>query len=93
MLHNRPFSENQRGLYMWFKNLNLYRLAGSFELSAEALHQQLEQKAFRPCGSMDMATLGWVAPLGHLGEQLAVHGLRPPVMHPESAVLIHLTAA
>ena len=55
---------------MWVKNLNLYRLAGSFELSAEALHQQLEQKAFRPCGSMDMANLGWVAPLGHLGEQL-----------------------
>jgi recombination associated protein RdgC len=55
---------------MWFKNLNLYRLAGSFELSAEALHEQLEPRAFRPCGSMDMASLGWVAPLGHLGEQL-----------------------
>ena len=26
------------------------------------------------------------------GRQLAAHGIRPPVMHPESAVLIHLTA-
>jgi len=26
------------------------------------------------------------------GRQLAVHGIRPPVLHPESAVLIHLTA-
>ena len=26
------------------------------------------------------------------GRQLAVHGIRPPVLHPESAVLIHLRA-
>jgi alpha-galactosidase len=26
------------------------------------------------------------------GRQLAAHGIRPPVMHPESAVLVHLTA-
>jgi alpha-galactosidase len=26
------------------------------------------------------------------GRQLASHGIRPPVMHPESAVLVHLTA-
>lgn len=55
---------------MWFKNLNLYRLTAGFDLNAEALHAQLEPKGFRPCGSMDMASLGWVPPLGHLGDQL-----------------------
>jgi len=55
---------------MWFKNLCVYRLADSFDLSAEALHEHLGQKAFRRCGSLEMASIGWVPPLGHEGQML-----------------------
>ncbi len=41
---------------------------------------------------MAMSQPAWLADGTELtGRQLAVHGIRPPVMHPESAVLIHLT--
>jgi len=55
---------------MWFKNLQLYRLTQPFEASAEALHEQLEARQCRPCGSLELATLGWTQPLGKDGSQL-----------------------
>jgi len=55
---------------MWFKNLCVYRLADGFDLSAEALHEQMEPKAFRRCGSMEMASIGWTPPLGQEGRLL-----------------------
>lgn len=55
---------------MWFKNLCVYRLTDSFDLSAEALHEQLGRKAFRRCGSLEMASIGWVPPLGQDGQML-----------------------
>ena len=64
---------------MWFKNLCIYRLTGSFELSAESLHERLEEKAFRRCGSLEMATSGWVPPLGHDGHTLT-HGANGCIM-------------
>ena len=54
---------------MWFKNLQLYRFSKPFELDASTLGEQLEEKAFLPCGSQDMTRSGWVAPLGRHGSE------------------------
>ena len=54
---------------MWFKNLQLYRFTKPFELDASTLGEQLEEKAFLPCGSQDMTRSGWVAPLGRHGSE------------------------
>jgi recombination associated protein RdgC len=54
---------------MWFKNLQLYRFTKPFELDASTLGQQLEEKAFVPCGSQDMTRSGWVPPLGRHGSE------------------------
>lgn len=55
---------------MWFKNLLIYRFSKPFTLSAEELAALLEDKAFQPCGSQDLATLGWVAPINQEGSPL-----------------------
>lgn len=55
---------------MWFKNLRLFRLPQPFTLSPEALHEQLIEKAFRPCSSLEPFSYGWAPPLGHDSEQL-----------------------
>ncbi|MCG8429164.1 MAG: recombination-associated protein RdgC [Chromatiales bacterium] len=55
---------------MWFRNLQIYLLTKPFELTPEALHEQLQEKAARACGSLEMATIGWQSPLGRAGSQL-----------------------
>lgn len=55
---------------MFFKNLRLYRLTKPFELSAEELDEKLSPGAFRPCGSLELSSYGWVPPLGRHGIQL-----------------------
>ncbi len=55
---------------MWFKNLQLYRLTQPFDLSSEALHEALQERASRECGSLEMSVLGWHFPLGRHGSQL-----------------------
>lgn len=52
---------------MWFKNLQVYRLTKPFELSADALDAKLTENVFEPCGSQDLSSYGWVAPLGEKG--------------------------
>ena len=47
---------------MYFKNLHPYRLSTEWPITAEALHEQLAAKPFRPCGSQDFESRGWVAP-------------------------------
>ena len=49
---------------MWFKNLTIFRLTETFSLSAEELEEKLSALAFRPCGSHDEFSLGWVSPVG-----------------------------
>ncbi|MBI2382076.1 MAG: recombination-associated protein RdgC [Gammaproteobacteria bacterium] len=49
---------------MWFKNLQLYRFTKPFDLDAEALADALDAHRFRPCGSQDMMTMGFVPALG-----------------------------
>ncbi len=61
---------------MWFKNLQLYRLTETFELTAEQLHEKLLNDVTRPCQGLDTFTLGWDKPLGRDGEMLthAING-------------------
>lgn len=55
---------------MWFRNLQLYRLARAFDDTPEVFEERLRSNAFRPCGRMDAATNGWAPPLGRHGTQL-----------------------
>jgi recombination associated protein RdgC len=49
---------------MWFKNLSIFRLTEAFTLTAEELEEKLEALVFRPCGSHEDFSLGWVSPIG-----------------------------
>lgn len=55
---------------MWFKNIRAYRLTNPFDLSAEQLGEQLQQRAFSPCAKSQALALGWVPPLGGDSEEL-----------------------
>ena len=48
---------------MWFKNAKLYQLTQPLSFSEETLSEQLSNVAFRPCGSQELATMGFVPPL------------------------------
>jgi recombination associated protein RdgC len=49
---------------MWFKNLSIFRLTEAFTLTPEELEEKLAVVAFRPCGSHEDFSLGWVSPIG-----------------------------
>ncbi|MCC4116376.1 recombination-associated protein RdgC [Aromatoleum toluclasticum] len=55
---------------MFFKNLMIYRLAAGWDMTAEALGEQLARKRFQPCGNQDQETRGWVSPTG---DEFLVH--------------------
>jgi recombination associated protein RdgC len=55
---------------MWFKNLQVYRLPSSFEISPEDLTEHLKPDQFTPCGSQELSRAGWVPPLGDNAEML-----------------------
>ncbi len=59
---------------MWFKNLVFYRFTRPFELSAEALTEQLQQHRFGPCSSQEISRYGWTTPMAKLSEQLVHSG-------------------
>lgn len=46
---------------MWFKNVLLYRFTSPFDIDDETIEQALNQTPFVPCGSQDLARVGWVA--------------------------------
>lgn len=58
---------------LWFKNLMVYRLSKDFDLSVDELEKQLEPLTFTPCGSLDTAKTGWVAPLGSSHSDALAH--------------------
>ena len=47
---------------MWFKNLQIYRLATPFPLAPEQLDEKLAGKAFQPGSSIEMQRMGWIPP-------------------------------
>lgn len=57
-----------------FKNVRFYRLAGPMALDGAALEEQLGTRRFRPCGPLEITTLGWCAPTGEDTAAL-VHGV------------------
>ena len=61
---------------LWFKNLMVYRLSRDVSLRAEEMEKQLASMTFTPCGSQDMAKMGWVSPMGSHSDALthAVNG-------------------
>ena len=59
---------------MWFKNLKLYRLAPEHGLTAADLEAALAPLAFRPCGSQDSQSSGWVFPREDSGLVCASNG-------------------
>lgn len=54
---------------MWFKNLKLYTLTQSIQLDEDELQQKLSEFAFRPCGSQEIASMGFASPFNQ-GESL-----------------------
>lgn len=55
---------------LWFKNLMVYRLSRDISLRAEEMEKQLASMTFTPCGSQDMAKMGWVPPMGSHSDAL-----------------------
>ena len=64
---------------MWFKNLQVYRLGQTFDLSAEAFEQRLLGAGFKGCNRMDILATGWTPPLGRGSSQL-VHAANAYLM-------------
>lgn len=52
---------------MWFKNIKAYQLTQPLSLNDEDLTRALNENAFRPCGSQDLATMGFASPFSQAG--------------------------
>jgi recombination associated protein RdgC len=50
---------------IWFKNIQLYRIAANHALTAESIAESLAKKPFFPCGSHDLHSQGFIAPAPH----------------------------
>ncbi|MFT3735864.1 MAG: recombination-associated protein RdgC [Rhodocyclaceae bacterium] len=77
---------------MWFRNLQLYRLPVNWDIPLDRLDEQLTRQRFRPCGSQDLATQGWISrqpdgPLVHSvgGQWLVALGIEQRLL-PSSVV-------
>ncbi|VDY45076.1 recombination associated protein [Salmonella enterica subsp. enterica serovar Daytona] len=51
----------------------VYRLSRDITLRAEEMEKQLASMTFTPCGSQDMAKMGWVPPMGSHSDALNAH--------------------
>jgi recombination associated protein RdgC len=60
----------QRGQSV-FKNAKVFRLSAPFEWDQMGLHEGLSAHRFRPCGPLEVASMGWTSPLGANAELLA----------------------
>ena len=58
---------------MFFRDLLMYRLLADYRLDVEALPNALAEKPARPCGSQELSTYGFVAPLGKGEEAPLLH--------------------
>ncbi|MDE2600358.1 MAG: recombination-associated protein RdgC [Rhodocyclaceae bacterium] len=57
---------------MWFRNLQVFRLASGWTYTPEKLMEGLDRSVFKPCGAMDRQAQGWVPPRGNPDELLFV---------------------
>lgn len=53
---------------MWFRNLQIFRLADAWQYSSEDLTVALKRGLFVGCGATDQMARGWVPPRGAEGE-------------------------
>ncbi len=74
---------------MWFRNLQIYQLTESFDLSSDDLHQTLLENSFQPCQGLDAFSMGFTSPLGKHSEQLvhATNGCLMVCMRREDRLL------
>lgn len=49
---------------MWFRNLQIFRLADTWQYSSEDLASALNRGLFTGCGATDQMTRGWISPRG-----------------------------
>ncbi len=75
----RPNSALQCPYFMWFKNLQIYRLTKPLEVEPQELSELLSAAAFVPCSSQEPTSSGWVPPLGNLSEEF-VHASNGYIM-------------
>lgn len=54
---------------MWFKNVKAYQITQPLSLDEGDLERALNEHAFRPCGSQDLATMGFASPFSQAGKQ------------------------
>ncbi|MFT2090310.1 recombination-associated protein RdgC [Paraglaciecola sp. 2405UD69-4] len=47
---------------MWFKNLKLYAITQEIDFQEQDIEDKLGEFIFRPCGSQELATMGWASP-------------------------------
>jgi recombination associated protein RdgC len=59
---------------MFFRNLTLFRFSAAVAADLDKLDAALERHRLRPCGPLEMATRGFVSPLGR-DEQALSHGM------------------
>jgi len=57
---------------MWFKSASVFHFLKKCKLTPESLEEALETKAFRKVNSRQLASYGWVPPMGE-GSELLVH--------------------
>ena len=53
---------------MWFKNIKAYQITQPLSLDEDDLQKALSEFTFRPCGSQDLATSGFVSPFSQVGQ-------------------------
>jgi recombination associated protein RdgC len=47
----------------WFKNIQLFQIQEQLDIKVDDLQDLLLKKSFRPCGSYEWKSLGWVSPI------------------------------
>ncbi|HTJ97394.1 MAG TPA: recombination-associated protein RdgC [Rhodocyclaceae bacterium] len=59
---------------MWFRNLQVFRLASSWSATPEVLAESLAKTGFRGCSALERQAQGWVPPRGNPDELVFVQG-------------------
>jgi recombination associated protein RdgC len=54
--------------FMWFRNLQIFRLTSEWAYSTDALSEALQKGIFQGCGATDRVARGWVPPRDEAGE-------------------------
>ena len=55
---------------MWFKSASIFRFLTKCKLEPESLEESLQSQAFKKVNSRQLASYGWVPPMGNESEQL-----------------------